>query len=185
MSIEKYTTIAFIIKHYQDGEDNVMIKLYTKDFGLIFAKSQSLLKSIKLRGHLLQGRISNVTVVRGREYFRIAGATEINYDIEMVRYIIGNVERFIHGQEENQKLFSVLECYLNYIKSNNNFSRIDMKILIIISILYELGYFDFSNTNINEREYNDMNIDDKLLFVNLNKSKLKLLINNSISKTML
>ncbi|MDI9355141.1 MAG: hypothetical protein QM532_03010 [Cyanobium sp. MAG06] len=184
MAIDKYTTIAFIIKHYPDGEDNVMIKLYTKDFGLIFAKSQSLRKSIKLRGHLLENRISMITVVKGKEYFRIAGAVEINSDREITRYITESINRFIHGQEENKDLFSDMEKCLLFCRENK-YLNIDMKILILLNLLYKLGYFDFSHTSITEDQYREMNISDKLLFVNLNKNKLRLLIDNSIQKTMM
>ena len=184
MAIEKYTTTAFIIKHYPDGEDNVMIKLYTKDFGLIFAKSQSMKKSVKLRGHLLIGRIAKVTLVQGREYFRIAGAIEMNYDREITAYICNNINRFIHGQEENTILFNELESYLIYCMKND-YNIIIMRLLIILSILYKLGYFDFKESSISAEGFIDMNIEERLLFITINKDRIKQLIKNSVNNSML
>lgn len=184
MAIEKYTTTAFVIKHYPDGEDSVMVKLYTKDFGLIFAKSQSLKKSIKLRGHLLIGRTTKVTLVQGREYFRIVGAIEMNYDKEITTYICENINRFIHGQEENTILFSSIETYLIYCMEKD-YNPITMKLSIILSILYHLGYFDFKGSSISSQDFIHMDIEERLLFITINKDKIKQLIKNSVDNSML
>ena len=71
----KYSTEAFILKslHHKDA-DKVYV-LFTENFGLIRASAQGvrLLKS-KLRYHLSDFSCINISLVRGRDYWRIVGA---------------------------------------------------------------------------------------------------------------
>lgn len=117
MSIEKYTTPVFIVKHYESGEDNIIIKAWSREFGLIFIKAQSIRKSSKLKQHCLEGRISNLTLVKGKEYYRLAGAREIIYEDKYVKIICSIIQRLIHGEENIYNLFDKYISYLEFIKT--------------------------------------------------------------------
>ena len=70
-----YTTKAIIIKSIPTGEANRFYFLFTKDLGFIKASAQGvrLLKS-KLKGHLQTFSIVNISVVKGKEIWRITSS---------------------------------------------------------------------------------------------------------------
>ncbi|KKS84036.1 MAG: hypothetical protein UV60_C0029G0003 [Parcubacteria group bacterium GW2011_GWA2_43_11] len=70
-----YTTEAFILQAYPQGESNKVYKLLTRELGLLYAHGQSV-RELKSRNRyaLRTGEMSEITLVRGRETWRITGA---------------------------------------------------------------------------------------------------------------
>lgn len=185
MSIEKYSTQGFIIRQYDNGEDNTILKIWTKEFGLVFVKAQSFRKSIKLRQHAMTGRLSHLTLVKGREYYRLAGAKEIIYSNIHMAIICEVIEKFIHGEENILSLFDRYLKYLEYIKlsTNTSVNVNHFKIAIMIESLYYLGYIDLQK--INYKNLINADPEDIFLFIELNKKDIVNEIQKSINNTML
>ena len=79
-----YTTEAFVIHSAPQGEAGKFLLLFTKDFGMIGVMAQGirLIKS-KLRHHVQDYSYCMVSIVRGKEVWRLTGASEIkNYDLK-------------------------------------------------------------------------------------------------------
>lgn len=71
----KYATEAVVLARYPLGEASVSLGLLTKEFGLVKARAQGLRKSgAKLAGALQTLSAANVTLVRGKEGWRLTGA---------------------------------------------------------------------------------------------------------------
>ena len=102
-----YTTEGFILKSVNFGEANKYFFIFTKDFGLIKATAQGvrLLKS-KLRYSLEDFSFTQVSIVRGKEVWRITSAQKIsglNY-LLLISKIFSLLLRLLHGEEKNDRL---------------------------------------------------------------------------------
>lgn len=137
-----YTTKAFVIHSSPYGEAGRFLLLFTKDFGMIGATAQGIrLVQSKLRYHIQDYSFTNISVVRGKEVWRLTGAHEIG---GVTRPSILNIKifkllkRLLHGEEKNEKLFNIIESlYENEIKKEN-YEIIEC--LIILRVLNSLGY---------------------------------------------
>lgn len=115
MSHVKYTTDAFVIASREQGEVDRIFKLYTKDFGMIFAIAKGVrhLKS-KLKPHLGIGGRVRISLVKGKEFWRLVEAVkydEENLPIRSRKHfakIIAVVSRLVHGEEKNAEVYEVL-----------------------------------------------------------------------------
>lgn len=137
-----YTTPAFIIHSTPYGEAGKFILLFTREFGMIGALAQGIrLNKSKLRYHLQDYDYSNVSIVRGKEIWRITGAGEIegNSRNTVLRIkVLKLLKRLLHGEEKNERLFALIKSLYE-----NNIEERDQDIvecLIIMKILDILGY---------------------------------------------
>lgn len=148
-----YTTPAFIIKSASSGEANKIYFLLTKDLGFIKATAQAVrLGKSKLKGHLQDFYFIDISVVKGRDIWRITNAETISQKpfvknikkLSVVKNIFSLLMRLIHGEEKNEHLFECIESFYNYISENNELSDKNLKNLeaiVVLRILYHLGYF--------------------------------------------
>ena len=75
MAIEKYVTRAIILESYDQGEHDKAYKVFTREYGLLICQAKSIRKlESKLRAHMLPRSISLITLVQGREVWRLVGA---------------------------------------------------------------------------------------------------------------
>ncbi|MFA6463612.1 MAG: recombination protein O N-terminal domain-containing protein [Candidatus Paceibacterota bacterium] len=115
MSHVKYTTDAFVIASKEHGEADRIFKLYTKDFGMIFAIAKGVrhLKS-KLNPHLGIGGRVKISLVKGKEFWRLIEAVKYDEDNIPVRSrkhfakIMAVVSRLVHGEEKNPEVYNSL-----------------------------------------------------------------------------
>jgi len=115
MSHVKYSTLAFVVSTTAFGEADKTVRLYTRDFGMIFAlaKSVRLLKS-KLKGALEQGNLLLVSLVKGKDIWRLTDASvEKKIDIrhpELVFFLktIKLLRSLVQGEEKNEELFVII-----------------------------------------------------------------------------
>ncbi len=147
-----YTTRTIIIKSSLIGEANQLYFLLTRDFGLIIATAQGVrLAQSKLKGHLQDMSLTNTSLVKGKEFWRLTSAEVIsrpiflidNQKTRVVKNIFSLLIRLIQGEEKNESLFSLLENFYFFI-SESNLTITDLKILetmTVLRILYHLGYF--------------------------------------------
>lgn len=78
MSYHIHTTDAFVLSLLPRSEGSAQVELLTRDFGFLFAHAQGLreLKS-KLRYHVTPYALVHVSLVRGRELWRLTGGVNL------------------------------------------------------------------------------------------------------------
>ena len=127
MSYHLYHTDALVLGSAPSGEGSKLIVLFTRDLGLITASAQSVREErSKLRYGLQDFSYSDVTLVRGKEFWRLTNAAlyenmldqgEERKAVQMVSRISKLLRRLLAGEEKNEPLFvSVLEG-LQFVKT--------------------------------------------------------------------
>lgn len=159
MAIEKYTTPALVIESFDQGEHDRVYKIFTREFGLIMAHAKSVRKlESKLRAHVLPRTLSLVTVVQGREVWRLVGAEQTKENDESVSDAAFLVRRFIRGEGAHRKLYDRL---LSYVEHSGTFEKQKSKLLLYYVVLVELGYADAKVIGAKDiKEYIGWSIDD-------------------------
>lgn len=73
-----HTTPAFVVNTLPSGEKNQFVTLFTRDFGMIRAKAQSVRVSLsKLRYALQEYSYVHISLVKGKDVWRIVNAQPI------------------------------------------------------------------------------------------------------------
>jgi recombinational DNA repair protein (RecF pathway) len=76
MSYEKYTTEAMVLTQVPRGEHDKVYALYTRDFGLVYARASAVrAEKSKMRYALQSHAHARVSLVRGSRGWRAAGAS--------------------------------------------------------------------------------------------------------------
>ena len=141
MAIEKKTTDTFILNSYEQGEHDMALKLFTREFGLLYGVAKSVRKlESKLRPHLRTGRFSRITLVQGREVWRIVGAESVSLDGEFRAVACQLLERFVRGATPQKKLFDHIISFLS--SDATKLPRERAILLLYYLILVDLGYAD-------------------------------------------
>lgn len=184
MAIEKESTEAIIIKIYESGESDAVIKMYARDFGMIFAKSMSLRKSVKLRAHIMENRITSVTLVKGKEYYRLAGAKE-EYDMlnkhKNLPTVAALINRYITGEQKNIRLYNRLIEYVNYKDLDSGILRL----CLTSEFMIMLGYLDSELLGLDLEKYLSLNLEDYILHVQLRKKEAVQIVTHAVAASML
>lgn len=141
MAIEKYTTKAFILNEYEQGESDKVYKLFTRDFGVIFALAKSVRKlESKLRFHLEKTKKVSVTLVEGKETWRLTGVDGFTEHSKEASIVTKLLERFVRGSFPQKKLFDHAEEYLEV--PEKDFSKDIRTLTLYYLFLVDLGYAD-------------------------------------------
>lgn len=141
MAIEKYTTQAIVIESFDQGEHDRVYKLFTREFGLVMAHAKSVRKlESKLRAHILPRTLSLVTLVQGRDIWRLVGAEEDRVGGGgSVGEIAPLIARFIRGEGAHKTLYDRI---ISFIQHEKEFDKQKGKLLLYYILLVELGYAD-------------------------------------------
>jgi len=153
MSHTIYHTEGFVLRSSFSGEANKYLLIYTEDYGLVGATAQGIrhLKS-KLRYSLQDLSYSNISLVRGKDVWRITSA-ESHVDNKSITdnlirttlsRVFALVRRLVHGEEKDARLFGVLKngyLFLQH-KGLNEQEISNLEIVLILQILNVLGYLD-------------------------------------------
>ena len=148
-----YTTEGFILKSANFGEANKYFFIFTKEFGLIKAAAQGVrhLKS-KLRYGLEDFSLGQISVVRGREIWRLTSAEKkLNLketeNVLLINRIFSLLLRLLHGEEKNDFLFESIKEGINFLaQSEIKNIKLDSETLasfeciMALRILSTLGY---------------------------------------------
>lgn len=166
MSYTIFTTDSFIIKARQSKDADLSLLIFTKDFGLISAtaKSARLAKS-KLRHALQTLSFSSVSLVRGREIWRVTSAKKYAslYDKRLpIQYrtlfsrILKFVERFCPKEVVEYHIYEDLKKISAFIFKREAdkvpVSEKDIEILeliMMVKVLNKLGYIGLEKINKN------------------------------------
>jgi len=146
-----YTTEAIVIRSIPMGEANRLYFLLTRDLGFIKAAAQGVrLSKSKLKGHLQVFSLIKVSVVKGRDLWRITNAETIIQNgvikdkgkLSVLFNSSALLLRLIHGEEKNEKLFECVEsAYILCRDANLSIEELkNTEILTVLRIMHFLGY---------------------------------------------
>ncbi len=153
MAHHVYQTDAFILRGADTGDANKYIDIFTKELGFIRASAQGVRKEkSKLRYSLQDHTYSKVALVRGKEIWRVTGATEYhsNYykfkenkeKLLLFIHISSLLRRLLHGEERNEYLFNIFKSFTEYLRAedidDNHLKALEY--LTVLRILHNLGY---------------------------------------------
>ncbi len=189
-----YTTKAFIIKGLATGEANKYYLLLTCDLGFIKATAQGVrLQKSKLKGHLQDYLLASLSLVRGRDVWRVVGAETLEYisvsdtsKLIAIKNTFSLLLRLLHGEEKNEALFNSVESFYNFLLKNE--LSVDdihnLETITVLRILYHLGYFKKSFDLFDFVMDNDLSVKKLNLFDD--KKKMAILdINNALKESHL
>lgn len=148
-----HTTHALVVGMSPVGEKHYFITLFTKDFGMIRARAQSVRLNVsKLRFALQEYSFVNVSLVRGKDVWRITNAEplyNIYFELKdnsrvfaLLARSISLVRRLL--PEEGSELgvfddmFSVCDFVIKNKFSDNELVTIEW--LFVLRVLHSLGY---------------------------------------------
>jgi len=147
-----YTTKAIIIRSIPIGEANKYYFLLTEDLGFIRAAAQGVrLDKSKLKGHLQDFCFVEISLVKGRDIWRITSVQTIEAGdfikntnkLIAIKNVFNLLTRLLHGEEKNEALFASVESFYNFLLKNKlNLENIkNLETITVLRILYHLGYF--------------------------------------------
>lgn len=153
MSYRIYHTKGFVLNSRSFGEANKVFKILTPNLGLVSCLAQGVrFEKSKLRFALARQRFVKISLVRGREYWRLihvepdlrfgAGLESSNVNLFLAQ-ISTLLSRFIHGEKKDPQLYQILEeATLSKInlKKGSPFSQQSLEVLTMTRILSVLGY---------------------------------------------
>lgn len=153
MSHKIYHTEGFVLSSRPFGEANKIFKILTPDLGLVSCLAQGIrLEKSKLRFALIGRRFVEVSLVRGREYWRLVhvGPNEVfpaaSFDRQtnlFLSKIAAFLSRFIHGEKSDPHLYWVLKAaaisWQDFQSSEPEIKQ-SLEVLTMLRLLAELGY---------------------------------------------
>jgi DNA repair protein RecO len=118
----KYHTKALVLSRSLVGEDSASIALLTQDLGLVRARAQGIRKrGARLASSLQTLSVSHVSLIRGKEYWRVTGAIlEDNYFEQLPTQararagrIVALVLRLVHGESPDAAIYGIMMRFLD------------------------------------------------------------------------
>ncbi len=154
MGYRVYNTECLILGSANFGEANKIVKVFSLKFGLIDVLAQSLRAGhSKLRSLVEPMTVAEISLIRGREFWRLIGAEQID-DFKKIKTnldkkkTVGRIfkllTRLIHGEEKNEELYSALKNSLDFLQTLETEKEskflLSWESLLVLRILNHLGY---------------------------------------------
>jgi recombinational DNA repair protein (RecF pathway) len=152
MAHQIYHTQAFVLRKVNASEWDCRYLLFTKRFGLIWVTVKSARKPLsKLRGHFTLFSQVDISLVRGKEVWRVVGVanTGLNADVSknsasrlVLAQLFNLVKRLIKGEQSHPELFDELEEICQSVKTYKDDEMVLEKteLIAVLRILHLLGY---------------------------------------------
>jgi len=152
-----YHTKGFVFGSSPSGEANRFFRIFTRDLGFVRASAQGVrfLKS-KLRYSLHDFSYCDLSLVRGKELWRVTGAVKKENLFEALRAepkmfavfsrVFALLERLLSGEEKNEPLFNYLEEAVLFALAENPLKELirNFEYILVLRILSSLGYLGSS-----------------------------------------
>lgn len=148
-----YNTSAIILKSIPFAEADCSYLILTKDFGVIRAEARGVRKiESKLKHHLLEFGDMEVSLVKGKDKWRIANANLTFNFFSLLKYnkealavfsrVVSLVLRLVPESEQNENFFNIIRNGFLFLAEQNltgaNLSNFEC--VIVLKILHCLGY---------------------------------------------
>ena len=172
MAIEKYVTKCIVLDAYDQGEHDKAYKVFTREYGLLICQAKSIRKlESKLRAHILPRSVSLITLVQGKEVWRLVGAENDQASSPYIHEATTLLKRFIHGEGNHRVLYDrIISFLLCKEKHDEQIARL----LLYFILLVELGYADAKVIGVkNLQEYMSFSIEDLYTYLLLTKDSVR------------
>jgi recombinational DNA repair protein (RecF pathway) len=168
MAIEKYTTKCIILDAYEQGEHDKAYKVFTREFGLLICQAKSVRKlESKLRAHMLPRSVRLITLVQGKEVWRLVGAEKEALTSPYIHEVTQLLKRFIRGEGTHKALYDRI---ISFLSSEEKYDEQVVRLLLYFMLLVELGYADAKVIGAKDiKEYIDFSVSDLYTHLLLNK----------------
>jgi len=193
---QKYQTDAVVLASRESGEADKVYALFTRDFGLVRARASAVRREASRMRYALQSfSLVNVSLVRGKRSWRVAGARALE-TIAAAENLPGTQAfgriadlalRLIAGEEQNEYLFNTLvEAREALIASRFNLEPAipTIEIICVARILYSLGYISTEALDTKLFTHTDFAV-ESLREADLRREKLLSSINHALTETQL
>lgn len=153
MAYRHYETEGLIIGYQNLGEASRLYWVLTSDFGLVQVLAQGVRHNkSKLRYHLKNFSFTNLTIIRGREFWRLVGvrdAESLSSNQKVLLLLLKKISlvlrRLVHGEEPNLRIFQDLKQAFSLtsgeVEASNSYQK-SLEIFILTRLLADLGYLD-------------------------------------------
>lgn len=140
----KYQTQGICIGRREHGEANVVVSVLTRELGLVRARVQGVRKTgAKLASGIRTLSVSTVTLVRGKEGWRLVGALLESDQVRACsasgREVLGRVasliERLAHGESSDVRMYDVYRTLMQEIERVPDFEYDTYEYLTLLYIL--------------------------------------------------
>ena len=132
------------------GEADRIYTILTRDLGKLHAQAIGVRKNVsKLRGNIEPFSLSNISFVKGKNYWRLTSAEHIQNitPSPFVARPFSLISKLIPGEEPNPELFDVVEQFVLSPKSDDEM----FEIRLVSQILFHLGYLKKSDLDLDKR----------------------------------
>lgn len=166
MSHHIYTTEGVVIEGLPRGETGKVLRIFTRDLGMVYARATGLRSNAsKLRYHTQDHTHGSFSLVRGREVWRLTGAsstsntgsassagggTDNNTDKSikaLYARVLALLKRMLPGEEAHPELFDVIDSFRNRLLDLSGKKNIldkeelrNIECLVVLRIIDRLGY---------------------------------------------
>lgn len=195
MSYTHIEVKCFIIDSIDVGESSRSYLLLCENLGPLWAKATSVRKQqSKLRYHLQQYSNLRITLIEGREYFRIVGVSDFENSFkfeelgakekELVARIFQLFRRLLVGEERSSELYKFVVRCLKYLEENKGMDSdliFAFEIAIVANILMIQGYVDKKTFELPSGDINE----EYLREIFSKKKEVLLLVNNALKSSHL
>jgi DNA repair protein RecO len=161
------TTYGFVIDSRPHGEAGRILSIFTRDLGLVFVTAQGIrLEKSKLRYYTQEYSFGRYSLVRGKEFWRLTSAQDVDSRIKMyvspvslaettwaIKYVNHRQEliarialllkRLLHGEEAHAELFECVYSCAGFLYEQPHFTaeRLEtFESVVVLRILRLLGY---------------------------------------------
>lgn len=184
MAIEKYVTKCIVLDAYDQGEHDRAYKVFTREYGLIICHAKSIRKlESKLRAHIVPRSISLVTLVQGREVWRLVGAEKEIIESPYIHEVTLLLKRFVRGEGAHKALYDRI---LSFLQSEESYDEQTVRLLLYYILLVELGYADAKVIGAKDiKEYIGFSINDLYTHLLLAKSQVRIHVQEVLKEMQL
>lgn len=138
--------MAYVIEVYPHGESNNVYKLYTRELGLIYAHAQSVRELKSRNRYALQvGHLITVTLVRGREVWRVTSAQtvpehEMEGDAPVPRKLLWLIGKLVAVEDQSEEVFDHLVAGERAISTNYEKDHALIEAVTLLRVMNVLGF---------------------------------------------
>ena len=147
-----YHTEAFILGGRNSGEADRMVFALTPSLGLLHVHARGVrLARSKLRHSLYDFAHADISLVKGREIWRVTGARELSRKESLFASLehtalyarIGAlIRRLVVGEEADPKLFAEMKNLHAVLSSGAEIDLVPLETLLVLRVLGTLGYMN-------------------------------------------
>lgn len=163
---QKYHTEAIVLRSYERGEADRVFALYTKEFGLVWARSSAVRRESSRQRYALQNNARvMVSLIRGTTGWRAVGASALTQIQDTAALAVFAraaklVERLVGGEEQSAYLFTTLtDAHAALLREPRELHGA-IELLCVARILYALGYLSVEAFHHSHASFSPENVRD-------------------------